>query len=351
MARSMSQATAREACSPSGRIEQRSESRRGLTLVRSKQTVELSRRRFVARSLCALCLPVGLVRARPPDNVPLLTQEVAPGIHVRRGIDEDATALNGDAIANVGFVIGRDAVAVFDPGGSLADGRQLRARIRQLTTLPIRYVVMSHDHPDHVFGAGAFAADNPQFVGHAMLPDALAQRGNYYQERLEAVLGRGNAGPIVLPTRLVQAQEHIELGDRALLLTAHSVAHSDCDLSALDVQTGTLLTGDLLFVERIPSLEGRLKGWQAQLTALKMSPAKMAVPGHGPASVKWPQAAGDLERYLEVLLRETRHAVEQHVAIESAVMTVGQSERGRWKLFDDYHGHNVIQAFKEVEWE
>jgi quinoprotein relay system zinc metallohydrolase 2 len=283
----------------------------------------------------------------------LQTQEVVSGIHVRRGVDEDATALNGDAIANIGFVVGRDAVAVFDPGGSLADGRRLRARIRQVTALPVRYVVMSHDHPDHVFGAGAFIADNPQFIGHAMLPSALARRGEYYQQRLEAVLGKGNAGPIVAPTRLVQvqAQDQIDLGGRILLLTAHGIAHSDCDLSALDVSSRTLLTGDLLFVERIPSLEGRLKGWQAQLTALKMLPAGLAVPGHGPASVKWPGAALDLERYLEVLLRETRHAVEQHVDIETAVTTVGQSERGRWKLFDDYHGHNVIQAFKEVEWE
>jgi hypothetical protein len=33
------------------------------------------------------------------------------------------------------------------------------------------------------------------------------------------------------------------------------------------------------------------------------------------------------------------------------VQTVGKSERGRWKLFDAYHGHNVTQAFKELEWE
>jgi quinoprotein relay system zinc metallohydrolase 2 len=321
-----------------------------MTLVRSNAPVEPKRRQFLA-SLCAMCLPAELLRAGPADTPPLLTAEVACGIHVRRGVDEDVTALNGDGIANIGFVMGRDAVAVFDPGGSLADGSQLRARILQVTKLPIRYVVMSHDHPDHVFGAGAFVVDNPQFVGHAMLPGALAQRGKYYQQRLEAVLGAGNAGPIVVPSRLVQSQDRLELGGRSLLLTAHGIAHSDCDLSAVDSQTGALLTGDLLFVERVPSLQGSLKGWQAQLAALKMLSAKMAVPGHGPASVKWPEAARDLERYLNVLLRETRHAVEQRVDIETAVTTVGQSERGRWKLFDDYHGHNVIQAFKEVEWE
>jgi quinoprotein relay system zinc metallohydrolase 2 len=301
--------------------------------------------------VCAAGLRAGRVRAVPRDESPWHTQEVAPGIHVRRGADEDASPRNADAIANIGFIVGRDAVAVFDPGGSLVDGRRLRSRIRQVSSLPIRYVLMSHDHPDHVFGAGAFAADDPQYVGHSRLPGALARRGEYYQQRLEAVLGKGNAGPIVLPTRLVQSREHIDLGGRLLSLTAHDVAHSDCDMSAVDASTGTLLTGDLLFVARIPSLEGRLTGWQAQLALLKTLPVTAAVPGHGPVSVKWPAAAQDLERYLDVLLRETRHAVEQHVDIETAVMTVGQSERGRWKLFDDYHGHNVIQAFKEIEWQ
>jgi hypothetical protein len=59
----------------------------------------------------------------------------------------------------------------------------------------------------------------------------------------------------------------------------------------------------------------------------------------------------DLERYLDVLLRETRQAVAKGLEIGEAVETVGQSERGRWALFDEYHGHNVTKAYKELEWE
>jgi hypothetical protein len=75
------------------------------------------------------------------------------------------------------------------------------------------------------------------------------------------------------------------------------------------------------------------------------------VPGHGPTSVDWPKAAVDLERYLGVLLSETRDAIGKGIPIEEAVNVVGQSERGKWALFDDYHGRNVTQAFKELEWE
>jgi quinoprotein relay system zinc metallohydrolase 2 len=210
---------------------------------------------------------------------------------------------------------------------------------------------MSHVHPDHIFGAPAFQQDHPQFVSHARLPRALALRDEFYRKRLEDMLGKENAGAGVAPTMLVQDHAEIDLGGRVLALTAHAAAHTDCDLSVLDKATATLLPADLLFVRRVPSLDGSLKGWLKELQALKSVPARRAVPGHGPTSVDWPSGATDLERYLGTLLRETRNAIAKGVDIEAAVGTVAQSERPRWKLFDDYNGHNVTQAFKELEWE
>jgi quinoprotein relay system zinc metallohydrolase 2 len=281
----------------------------------------------------------------------LETERVAPGIYFRRGVDEDATPANDGGIANIGFIVGRDAVAVMDPGGSLVDGQRLRAAIRETTNLPIRYVVMSHVHPDHIFGAGAFTTDAPQFIGHALLPNALAQRGEFYRDHLDETLGRGKAGPVVAPTLLVKDQTQIDLGNRILEITAAGHAHTDCDLTVLDRQTGTLLLSDLLFVGRVPSLDGSLKGWLAELGKLKRVAAKRAVPGHGPTSVDWPSASRDLERYLGVLQRETRQAIAQGIDIGQAAKTVALSERSKWKLFDDYNGHNVTRAYKELEWD
>ena len=105
------------------------------------------------------------------------------------GADEDATAQNLDAIANIGFIVGKDAVLVTDAGGSLVDGRWLRAQIKARTDKPIRYVVISHVHPDHAFGAGAFAEDKPTYIGHAKLPEALGARGPFYKKGLADIIG------------------------------------------------------------------------------------------------------------------------------------------------------------------
>jgi quinoprotein relay system zinc metallohydrolase 2 len=219
------------------------------------------------------------------------------------------------------------------------------------TDRPIRYVVMTHFHPDHVFGAAAFRADHPVYVGHVRLQGAMAARGTFYRHRLEDLLGHDRAGDFVAPSLRVEQRSEIDLGDRVLELDAHGPAHTDNDLSILDPKTGTLWAGDLLFVGRVPALDGSVTGWLQELAALKTLKAVRAVPGHGPVAVPWPAAAADEERYLTTLVRETRAVLAAGGDIERAVATVGLGERGRWSLFDDYNGRNVTEAFKQLEWE
>ena len=278
-------------------------------------------------------------------------EQPAPGDYVRVGACAEATRDNLDGIANIGFVVGSTGVAVIDPGGSLADGERLRAAIKATTPLPIRYVIITHAHPDHAFGAAAFLPDHPIFAGHWRLPAALANRAGYDHARLAAILGEAQTGQPVTPTLLVHDTLELDLGGRTLRLTAFPAAHTDTDLTVLDEGTHTLWAGDLLFVGRVPSLDGSITGWLKALDALRAMPAQKAIPGHGPASVAWPAGAQDERRYLTTLLTDIRAGLAAGRDIATLAATAGQSERTHWALFDSYNGHNVIVATKELQWE
>jgi quinoprotein relay system zinc metallohydrolase 2 len=286
------------------------------------------------------------------EQAPLSVTEIADGVFVHNGVHEEASAENEDAIANIGFIAGAAAVAVIDPGGSFAEGRALRAAIRSRTDLPIRYVVLTHVHPDHIFGAGAFRDDPAEVIGHAKLPGALAQRGEYYLRRLTETLGEKLAATeLPRPTVLVADRLDLDLGGRRLVLRAHGPAHTDNDLTVLDEKTRTFWLADLLFVDRIPVIDGSLVGWLKELQELALIPAARAVPGHGPPSVDWPGAAEPERRYLYVVARDTRAAIKAGIRIADAHKHVANSERERWLLFDDYHPRNVTASYKELEWE
>jgi quinoprotein relay system zinc metallohydrolase 2 len=286
------------------------------------------------------------------ETAPLPVTEIAAGVFVHNGVHEEASSANEDEIANIGFIIGGDAVAVIDPGGSLAEGAALRAAIRARTDRPIRYVILTHVHPDHVFGAAGFRDDHPEFVGHSKLPGALTQRGEYYLRRLRGALGEeANGTEIVAPSVLVADRLDLELGGRRLTLQAHGPAHTDNDLTIFDHNTRTFWLADLLFVDRIPVVDGSLVGWLKELQEVTAIPAERAVPGHGPVTVRWPGAAEPERRYLETVAHDTRLAIKAGIGIADAYHHVAHSERGHWLLFDDYHPRNVTASYKELEWE
>ena len=300
--------------------------------------------------LCLLLSPLGV--AGTPDQTRFV--ETAPGIFVRSGVQAVADADNGGRIANLGFVVGRERVAVIDSGGSYMEGQEVLRAVHRVTDLPVTWLVLTHMHPDHALGAAAFADRGIRIVGHANLGDALNRRREAYLGPVKEYLGERASGTrVVLPDMQVATGEvrELDLGGRVLELRAHPTAHTNNDISVLDRETGTLWLSDLLFVDRIPVVDGSLLGWLAVMDGFTALDPVRVVPGHGPIHSDWKV---DLERqrdYLQTLAEGVRQVIRAGGDIRRAVATVGQGQRGNWRLFDEYHGRNVTAAFVELEWE
>ena len=207
-------------------------------------------------------------------------------------------------------------------------------------------------HPDHVLGNAPFAATGTEFVAHAKLPRGLGARSERYLAHSAATLQDAFAGTrIVMPTRLIQADSELDLGGRRLLLHAHGTAHTDNDLSVRDIETATLILGDLLFSEHIPTIDGSLRGWIRELARLETEPADRVVPGHGPASLAWPAALAPERRYLETLATEIKALIAKGRPLDEAMRVAARDEGARWLLSDEYHARNIAAAYAEIEWE
>ena len=286
------------------------------------------------------------------DGDVLTVDALAPGLYVHRGAQLPLDAPGHDDIANIGFIVGDRCVAVIDTGGSVRIGRALRATVRRHTSLPICYVINTHVHVDHVLGDWAFKDDHPSFVGHASLAPAIVRNRSFfvkeYAQDLDAPPGPEQ---VIGPDTLVEAELTLDLGNRPLTLHAWATAHTDCDLTVYDQKTSTLWTGDLLFIERLPALDGNLVGWIAAIDRLATQRVQLVVPGHGPATAH-PGAAFAHERsYLESLLQGVRRELSEGKSMQDAMLHVGAGDKSGWLLWDEVHPRNVARAYEELQWE
>ncbi len=279
-------------------------------------------------------------------------EDVGNGIYVHHGKHLDIDVGYQGDICNISFVVGSKGVAVIDTGGSFIVGNQLRDAIKKITDKPILYVINTHVHPDHIFGNAAFVQDKPQFVGHIKLGDAMQLRKEAYDKLNLKYLGDGAKGSeIVKPTIQVKEPIELDLGDRKLKITPYPTAHTNTDVSVIDSKTSTLFTGDLLFIERTPVLEGDIKGLIAAIDTLKTYPVKQVVPGHGPFTKDWVQALTNEQRYLNAVLTDIRANIKAGKSMGDAMDSAAAGEKDKWLLFDIANRRNVNTLYPALEFE
>lgn len=278
--------------------------------------------------------------------------KVAEGIYVHHGQHQDIDdGYRGD-ICNLGVIIGKDSIAVIDTGGSKHIGEQLLQAIRTISQLPVRYVINTHVHPDHTYGNAAFQDKSAHFVGHEKLANNMLLRKEQYEKLNASLLGEeGKASTTVPPDTPVHNELSLDLGDRVLKLQSQAVAHTHTDLTVLDTKTNTLFTGDLVFAQRTPVVEGDIKGLIAALEKINQTQYALIVPGHGQESAEQKTIIGDELRYLNLLLADVRTSIQKGISMEKTMDTAAESERKKWVLFEIANRRNVNVIYPQLEWE
>lgn len=252
---------------------------------------------------------VGLSCWAQGGATPLRAVPVTDGVWFFQGAAALGSPANRNFISNAGFVVTDGGVVVVDALGSPALAAEMLAEIRRITAQPVRLVILTHYHADHIYGAQVFQAAGAQVVAHTAAREYL--NSDTAQRRLEA--SRTELAPWVdALTRLVSADRWLQddetklrLGRTDIIVSRVGPAHTPEDVVVFFPQHGVLFSGDLFFRGRIPFVgqaDSRL--WIASLQRLIGYAPRLVVPGHGPLSTD-PLADLELTRDYLLYLRQT----------------------------------------------
>lgn len=233
-------------------------------------------RRQTMLGAAALALPLPAIAAVPEYR--LSPAEIADGVWLIPGAQESFGRGNGGAICNIVMLATSDGAVVVDTGGTFRHGQALRAFADQRLG-GVAAVVNTHHHPDHWFGNQAFA-DRPIMALPASRA-AQAAGGQALTDGLYRILGSWMNGTAPVPASADADSGDVVIGGRSLQLLPMA-GHTQADLVMIDATTGTMISGDLLFLDRAPSFpDARIAEWRAALAMLASMQVSGTIPGHG----------------------------------------------------------------------
>ncbi|HEY8256771.1 MAG TPA: MBL fold metallo-hydrolase, partial [Gemmatimonadales bacterium] len=251
---------------------------------------------------------------------PFPTRELAPGVYAVVG----DTGRGVEGRPNAGFIVTTEGVVVVDALASPRDGARLFQTIRNITKQPIVWLVLTHHHPDHHFGAIVFKRAGAKVIAH---PDrrTLASEGGedaliadwVRVVGLDAMRGFEFADT---PDRPVSDSDTLRLGGRTIVITHPGAAHTAGDLLVWLPRERVLFAGDILVEDGVTMMvDGSTPALLEALDMIDSLHPRVAVPGHGAI----PKSPADLvartRRYVTGLAAEMRTAVEKGIPMKRAM--------------------------------
>jgi glyoxylase-like metal-dependent hydrolase (beta-lactamase superfamily II) len=308
------------------------------------------------RQLLGLLALAGLAPARvaAAGAATLRVQPVAEDVWFAQGDAALGSAANRNFISNAGFVVTDDGVVVVDALGSPTLANELIAEIRRITPQPIRYVIVTHYHADHIYGLQAFKALGATVIanaqGKAYINSDTAQR------RLES--SRQEMFPwIDETTRLVPADRWLEterstlrVGSFDFVLGHVGPAHTPEDLVVFVPRRSVLFAGDLVFRGRIPYVgQADSRQWIASLGRLIELKPKVMVPGHGALSEDPIPDLQLTQDYLVYLRKTMAEAAANLEPFEEAYAKADWSRFAHMPLFRAANRMNAYNTYLLLE--
>jgi cyclase len=312
--------------------------------------------RFLFRLAFLFCISTLALPAQSPDAaLPFQLKLIGPNIWA--AIDD----AKGDAGANAGFVVGDDSVAVIDTFENEAAAKALLAQIHSLTHLPIKFVVNTHYHLDHVAGNRVFAQHGAVVVGHHSVRAWIhTENLKFFGEKIKPE-EKAMVENLLAPEVTYDTGVTLFLGSRRIEVT-YMQGHTGGDSVVSIPDAGVVFCGDLFWRHTLPNLiDATTSTWISTLSEFTeeksdtlpnsaLPRAVIFVPGHG--DVGNAEDVAEFQGYLTWLRGAVKKSVDANKksdALVAAVLPELAEKYGSWEFFKDFSRSNILDAGAELE--
>lgn len=264
------------------------------------------------------------------------------------------TGRGSEGRANAGFIVTREGVVVVDAEASPAAGETLLRTIRSVTSRPIRWLVLTHHHPDHHFGAIVFRKAGARVIAH---PDTrtLASAGGPDEEvinwirvvGLDAMRGFGFADT---PDRPVTGSDTLRFGGRTIVVFSPGPGHTPGDLMVWLPAERVLFAGDILIEDGVTMMvDGSAPALLGALARIDSLAPRVAVPGHGAIPAAPAELVQRTRDYVTQLRTQMRAAVERGVPMQRALSALPPPDENRPVSLNSRLRRNAARVYVEEE--
>lgn len=287
---------------------------------------------------------------------PILTpRQLSQHCWMFQGESGAASAANRGFMSNAGFVVTPDGVVVFDALGTPALGQAMIAAIRRVTGQPIRRVIVSHYHADHIYGLQAYKALGVEvwaqrkaelYLASSQAAERLAQR------RAELFPWVDENTRVVAPDFWFDGDTEFRLGGLTFRLLFAEGAHSPEDTMMYVVDDRVLFAGDLLFAGRLPFVgNADSKGWLKAMDKMIAVQPAVVVPGHGGPSTDVARDLALTRDYLLYLRATMGRAVKDFEPFDEAYAKTDWSRFAGLPAFEQANRVNAYGTYLQLEQE
>lgn len=299
-------------------------------------------RRILALALCMT-----------PPAAALEPIRVSPSVYYIRGDSGVPSPANRGHTSNAGFVVTREDVVVFDALGTPVLGKELIDAIRIITPLPIRRVVVSHYHADHVYGLQPLKALGAEIWAQRAARTYLDSEGAQQRlaERRKSLAPWVGADTRLVPAdRWLEGEESFTSGGLTFRVFPIGPAHTPEDLAMVVEEEGVLFVGDVMFAGRLPFVgEADSKAWIAAIDRIVKFNPRILIGGHGGVSR---DAAADLRLtrdYLAYLREKMGTAAEELEDFEVAYRKTDWSRFSHLPAFEAVNRRNAYNTYIRIQ--